>query len=180
MKQSKIAATKIKPTVIIGEDIKISTRNIKSNKKPPKKSEDCGVRFKEFVTDDTTDVLLNESYTKDICEDMIDTDFLDSNNYNEDNFPYILLTNKNDTINAKRVLIYSSNLKLMKKEKLKNKSHRHKATEYNLKELTICGILQEEENIFQSNIIDKLRKAKQSMKPDEDGFYNIDEVKKLD
>lgn len=179
MKQKQIAATKIKPTLIIGEDIKISTRNIKSNKKPLKQSEDCSCTFKEFVTHDTTDVYLYEDYTNPVCCDIIDNEFLDNNLCAKKKyFPYIILKDKNAHINAKRVLVYSTNKKLLRSEKVVNKSATHKATEYKIKTLTICGILQEEKRIFESDIIDKLRKAKMTITPD-NGFYNIDEIVKI-
>ena len=173
MKQKKISATKIKPSLIIGEDIKLSTRNIKSNKKPLKRSEDCEESFKEFITHDTTDVYLNKDYTDAICHDIISSDFLDNIDVDEKLLPFIILKSENSHINAKRVLIYSTNKKLLKLEKLINKSGRHEATEYDVKSLSICGIYQEEDNIFKSNIIDKLRIAKTTIEPD-NGFYKID------
>ena len=176
MKQKKISATKIKPSLIIGEDIKISTRNIKSNKKPLKKSEDCDQLFKEFITHDTTDIYLNEDYAGVICNDIISSDFLDNKDIDEKLLPFIILKSENSHINAKRVLIYSTNEKLLKLEKLINKSGRHEATEYDVKSLSICGIYQEEDNIFNSNIIDNLRIAKTTIEPS-DGYYTIDAVK---
>ena len=179
MKQKQIAATKIRPTLIIGEDIKISTRNIKSNKKPLKRSEDCSCTFKEFVTYDTTDVYLYEDYCKTICCDIIDNEFLDNTLCSEKkDLPYIILKEKDSHINAKRILVFSTNAKLLKSEKIVHKSATHKATEYKIKTLTICGILQEEKRIFESDIIDKLREAKVTIVPS-NGFYDIDEIVKI-
>ncbi len=171
MKQDKILATKIKPTLIIGEKIKISTRNIKSNKKPPKKSEDCKNIFKEYITDDTTDAILLEDYTKILCKDILESCFLPEN-IDDNMYKHIILQNSNDSINAKRILIYSTNKKLIKLEKVINKSHTHKASEYNIKHLTICGIEQEEDRIFKSNIIDDLRKYRITQEPD-NSYYQI-------
>jgi len=171
MQQNQIAATKIKPTLIIGNNILISTRNIKSNKKPPKKSEDCQTIFKEFITHDTTDAILLKDYRDSICMDIIENEFLDEA-FDDILLKYIILQDKNNSINAKRILIYSSNTKLLKLEKVVNKSHTHKATEYHVKHLTICGIEQEEDRIFQSTIIEKLRKFKMTIEPI-DGYYNI-------
>ena len=53
MSTRKFLATKIYPTIMIGNRIKLSTRNFKINGKPPRKSIDCEVRFKKYVTDDS-------------------------------------------------------------------------------------------------------------------------------
>lgn len=64
------------PSIINWRKLLISSRNIKANKKPPKKSINCNCIFKEFITDNTTDITLNEDYDGEICIDIINQDFL--------------------------------------------------------------------------------------------------------
>lgn len=166
----KILSTKIKPTIIIGDDLTISTRNIKSNKKPPKRSEDCEDSFKEFSTYDTSDAILNEKYTGNICNDLINEELLEADIDDVIDFSYVILKDKNDSINAKRLQIFSTNKKLLKTEKLIKKSGAHKATVYTPSSLTICSIFQEENSILSLNFIDELRKLKVKEDP-KDGYF---------
>ena len=170
MPTRKILATKILPTVMIGEKIAFSTRNFKDNRKPPYQSIDCGVRFKKYVTDDTTDAMLMEDYNGNICEDIIEIKREDLS------LPdFTLLIKKGNTLNAYRINVLSTNCKLSKEASLYNKSGRHKATSYNITDFTICSILQEEKNIFNSKNIDKLRELKFNEQITNDGYLIIEE-----
>lgn len=155
MNNRKFLATKIYPTIMIGNRIKLSTRNFKINGKPPRKSIDCEARFKKYVTDDNSDALLEEDYLGNQCEDitgLISADLLTPE--------YTVLLKKGDKINAKRFSIESTNQKLAKIAVVAHKTATHKATFYNIKDLTICSIFQEEANIFEHKSIDKLRDMK--------------------
>lgn len=166
----KIPATKIFPAIMIGKKITFSTRNFKPNGKPPIKSIDCNLRFKKYVTDDNTDALLTEDYNGNICEDLIGIKQADLA------LPdFTILIKKDDKLNAKRITVQSTNHKLSKEASLKNKSGKHKATYYNITDLTICSILQEEKNIFNSKHFDKIRKLKMDEIITDDGYLLIEE-----
>jgi hypothetical protein len=166
----QILSTKIKPTLIIGDDLTIFTRNIKSNKKPPKRSEDCDKSFKEFNTYDNSDAVLNEDYTSIICNDLINDELLEEDIENIIDFSFVILKDKHSSINAKRLQIFSTNTKLLKTKKLINKTSTHKATVYIPNSLTICSIYQEENSIFNHKFIDELRKLKVKEDP-KDGYF---------
>jgi hypothetical protein len=169
MSTRRYLATKISPTILIGEDIEFSTRNFKTSKKPPSKSIDCNDRFKKYVTDDNTDALLNETYTGSKCTDIIGI------NYDDLTLPeYTILLKKGDKINAKRIHVESINHNLEKEAKVINKTGTHKATSYNIKELTICSIKQEELNIFNNKNFDRLKALKLSGNITNDGYIEID------
>lgn len=176
MSQAQILASKICPELLIGEKLLISTRNIKPNKKPPKKSINCNHIFKEFVTDNTTDITLYEDYTGNICEDIIRNEFLINDNSfsNGIELKHLIKNKKNDTLNGNRFLIFSTNHKLLKLEDLINKSGRHKATEYKIKDLTLCNLIEEDVSIFKSKNIDKFRKEKLSQIPNKNGCITIE------
>ncbi len=180
MSQTQILASKICPSLLIGDELIISTRNIKTNKKPPKKSASCNCIFKEFVTHDTTDVTLTKDYNGSICEDIISNEFLLENESfsNGVELKHIIKNKNKDCLNGKRVLIFSTNHKLLTLEDLINKSARHKATEYKLKELTLCNLIQEELNIFNSVNIDSFRKGKLSQVPNDNGYITIEKPTK--
>jgi len=169
MSNRKFLATKISPTVMIGNRIKLSTRNFKINGKPPRKSIDCKVRFKKYVTDDNSDALLEEDYLENQCEDITGLTSADL-----ETPKYTILVKKGDSINAKRFLIESTNQKLGKIAIVAHKTATHKATFYNIKDLTICSILQEESNIFEHRSINKLRDMKARGEITKDGFIEIE------
>lgn len=165
----KIPATKICPTIMIGDDINLSTRNFKINGRPPRKSVDCKVRFKKYVTDDNSDALLEKDYTGNKCEDITGLAYTDFS------LPkYTIFLKKGDSINAKRFSIESTNQKLVKIASVAHKTATHKATFYKIKDLTICSILQEEANIFENNSIDKLREMKSQEIITQDGYIEIE------
>jgi hypothetical protein len=176
MSQVQILASKICPALLIGEKLLISSRNIKANKKPPKKSINCNCIFKEFITDNTTDITLNEDYDGEICIDIINQDFLikDSSLSNGVNLKHLLKDRKNDTLNGNRFLIFSTNHKLLSLKNIINKSGRHKATEYKVTDLTLCNLIEEDVSIFKSKNIDKFRKEKLSQIPNEKGCIFIE------
>lgn len=179
MSRDKILASKVCPSLLIGDKLTISTRNIKTNKKPPKKSNHCNCVFKEFITDDTTDITLAEDYNGLICEDIIFNKFLITNDLfsNDVELKHIIKNKNNDKLNGKRVLIFSTNHKLLSLEEIINKSGRHKATEYKVTDLTLCNLLQEETNIFNSENINIFRKERLSQIPDKDGYIKLEKPK---
>ena len=170
MPKRQFPATKIIPTIMIGDDIDFSTRNFKNRGKPPFRSKDCKKLFKKYVTDDTTDAILRKDYLDNKCQDItgIDYDTLK-------NPEYTILVKQNDSMNAKRLEVVSSHLSLNNLEDLHNKSGRHKATSYNIKDLTICSIKEEEGNIFHSKFIDQLRILKASENITAEGYLIIEE-----
>lgn len=170
MSSRKIPAIKLSPTVMVGEKITFSTRNFKENGKPPSKSINCNVKFKKYVTDDNTDAILTEDYTGNICEDILGITQADLK------LPHFtILLKKDDKLNSLRMTVQSTNHKLSKEASLKNKSGRHKATYYNITDLTICSILQEERNIFNNKHFDKLSKLKADELITDDGYLIIEE-----
>ncbi len=169
MSNRKFPATKIYPTIMIGKDIRLSTRNFKTRGKPPKKSIDCSKRFKKYVTDDNTDAALMKDYNENKCEDITGL------KYDDFTFPqYTILLKEGDKINAKRILIESSNQKLSKDASVSSKTGTHKANFYNIKDLTICSIMYEELNIFKNQNIDRLREMKQEELITPDGYLVIE------
>lgn len=176
MSQTRILASKICPSLLIGEKVLISTRNIKTNKKPPKKSTSCNCVFKEFITDNTTDVTLHEDYNGNICEEIIKNEFLiEDSIFAKGKLRQLIKNKKNDTLNGNRFLIFSANSKLLDLGVVVNKSGRHKASEYNLKDLTLCNLIEEDVSIFKSANIDKFRKEKLIQLPDKEGYITIED-----
>jgi len=176
MATRKILAIKLAPTVVIGNHIFISTRNFKIKGKPPYKIDDCPKSFKEFITDDTTDVTTLCSFKDDICGDLLEEHILGCDKNSLPDESSVILVNENDSINAKRVRILTTDLNLHKKFKVVNKSAKHKAIEYVAKDFTSCGIFQEEENIFKAKYFDQAKYLKKTEIP-KNGFFEI-ELKK--
>ena len=87
---------------------------------------------------------------------------------------HLIKNKKNDTLNGNRFLIFSTNHKLLKLEDLINKSGRHKATEYKIKDLTLCNLIEEDVSIFKSKNIDKFRKEKLSQIPNKNCCITIE------
>lgn len=175
MSQSKILATKISPSLLIGEKVKISTRGLKPKKTPPKKSEDCETKFWEYVAEDNTDVTLLKDYTDgNFCEDLISNSML-STQILEQNITLenIVLIKAEDTLKGTKFLIYSEEKRLKNSEKVINKTATHKAAEYQANNLTLCYLEREDSNIFRSNLIDKYRAARLTQVPDENGHIEI-------
>ena len=169
MSKRKFLATKISPTVMIGNRMELSTRNFNTTKKPPRKSVDCEARFKRYVTDDNSDASLEEDYLGNQCEDITGLTSADISSPE-----YTILLKKGDKINAKRFSIESTNQKLAKIAKVTQKTGTHKASFFHIKDLTICSILQEEANIFEHRSIDKLKDMKARGEITKDGFIEIE------
>ncbi len=175
MLQNKILAIKISPSFLIGEKLEISSRDLKPKKTPPKKSEDCDTRFYEYVAEDNTDIKLLEDYLEDnFCEDLISNSMFTLENLNQGiNLEDITVTKIGNVLKGTKFLIYSKDNKIKSKEKVINKSGRHKAEKYIVKDLTICYLEKEDSNIFKSSNIDLYRTARLTQKQNKDGYLEI-------
>jgi predicted phage tail protein len=120
-------------------------------------------------------VTLHEDYNGNICEDIIKNEFIiDNSIFTKGNLIQLIKNKKNDTLNGNRFLIFSTNSKLLDLEVVVNKSGRHKASEYNVRDLTLCNLIEEDVSIFKSANIDKFRKEKLIQLPDKEGYITIE------
>lgn len=175
MSQDKVLAAKISPSILIGRKVEISSRDFKPKKSPPKKSEDCQTKFWEYTAKDNTDITLLKDYLDtNYCEDIVSSDMLETEDLKNDvTLNDIVLSREKDTLKGTSFLIYAVENNLKNKEKLINKTGRHKATKYVANDLTICYLELEDSNIFRSGLIDKYRAAKLTQKPNENGYLKI-------
>lgn len=89
------------------------------------------------------------------------------------NLEDITVTKIGNVLKGTKFLIYSKDNKIKSKEKVINKSGRHKAEKYIVKDLTICYLEKEDSNIFKSSNIDLYRTARLTQKQNKDGYLEI-------